>query len=84
MRTARALAERGYDAATGARLPAYPVRDRIRTRQRERPMMPARRTLCLTLIGALGACAAPGRGLPPLPDAARSAYRLGPEDHLWV
>jgi len=46
--------------------------------------MPARRTLCLTLLAALGACAAPGRGLPPLPDAARSAYRLGPEDQVRV
>ena len=47
-------------------------------------MTPARRALCLTLVAALAACSAPGRGLPPLPDATRSAYRLGPDDQVRV
>jgi polysaccharide export outer membrane protein len=32
----------------------------------------------------VAACTTPGSDLPPLPDATRSAYRLGPEDQVRV
>ncbi|WP_203074866.1 polysaccharide biosynthesis/export family protein [Falsiroseomonas ponticola] len=49
-------------------------------------MTSRRLALMLPLLPALGlaACANPGLDLPPLPDASRSAYRLGPEDQLRV
>jgi polysaccharide export outer membrane protein len=37
-----------------------------------------------TAAATLGACSSPGAGLPTLPDATRTAYRLGPEDQLRV
>lgn len=54
------------------------------------PDRPARRRPLLILLGLAAlagtqaACSAPGAGLPPLPDATRSAYRLGPDDQLRV
>ncbi len=41
--------------------------------------------LAMLLAGlTLAACATPGAELPPLPNEARSAYRLGPEDQVRV
>jgi polysaccharide export outer membrane protein len=45
--------------------------------------MPTRR-VALLLPLALLACADPTAGLPPLPEEARSGYRLGPEDQVKV
>ncbi len=49
-------------------------------------MTSRRLALMLPLLPVLGvaACANPGLDLPALPDASRSAYRLGPEDQLRV
>ncbi|MBV1798120.1 polysaccharide biosynthesis/export family protein [Siccirubricoccus sp. G192] len=46
--------------------------------------MPGRRLLSLMLLTALAACAVPGANLPPLPDATRTAYRLGSDDQIRV
>lgn len=46
--------------------------------------MPLRRLICLLLLATMAACATPGAGLPPLPDATRTAYRLGPDDQVRV
>ena len=46
--------------------------------------MIARRLLWTLPIVAVAACSGPGTGLPPLPDATTSAYRLGPEDQVRV
>jgi polysaccharide export outer membrane protein len=46
--------------------------------------MQIRRLFCLMLLTAFAACSTPGAGLPPLPDASLSAYRIGPEDQLRV
>ncbi|HYZ32764.1 MAG TPA: polysaccharide biosynthesis/export family protein [Crenalkalicoccus sp.] len=46
--------------------------------------MQARRTVCLSALAALAACAGPGSDLPRLPEESRSAYRLGPQDQLRV
>ena len=43
-----------------------------------------RQVSALALLGALAACAGPGSGLPRLPEEARSAYKLGPEDQLRI
>jgi len=47
-------------------------------------MTPGRRSFCLMLLTGVAACAGPGSGLPPLPDAAQTQYRLGPEDQVRV
>jgi polysaccharide export outer membrane protein len=38
----------------------------------------------LPVLAGLAACATPGSSLPPLPDAERAAYRLGPDDEVRV
>ncbi|WP_235907527.1 polysaccharide biosynthesis/export family protein [Siccirubricoccus phaeus] len=43
-----------------------------------------RRPFCLLGLATLAACATPGSDLPPLPETAVSAYRLGPEDQLRI
>jgi polysaccharide export outer membrane protein len=40
--------------------------------------------MMLLTASALAACASPGGSLPPLPQTAQSAYRLGPEDQVRV
>lgn len=45
-------------------------------------MPETRRLLGLALLLVATACGGPGANLPPLPDTAASAYRLGPEDSL--
>jgi len=47
------------------------------------PVAP-RRLATLLLLLAVAACAAPGANLPPLPEATRTAYRLGPDDQLRI
>jgi len=47
-------------------------------------MKTSRRLFALLPLGALAACSSQGSGLPPLPDATLSAYRLGPEDQVRV
>jgi polysaccharide export outer membrane protein len=49
-----------------------------------RPPMHARRSILVATLAGLAACAGPGAGLPPLPEEARSAYRLGPDDEVRV
>jgi polysaccharide export outer membrane protein len=45
----------------------------------------ARRLTLMLPLAALAACAAPGAGLPPLPEGERAgSYRLGPEDQVRV
>lgn len=46
--------------------------------------MTTRRYALLLPLLAVAACANPGGDLPPLPDASRSSYRLGPEDQVRV
>ena len=46
--------------------------------------MPTRRMLSLLLLATVAACSSPGAGLPPLPDATQTAYRLGPDDKVRV
>jgi polysaccharide export outer membrane protein len=46
--------------------------------------MPTRRLALLLPLATLAACSTPGADLPLLPDAQRSAYRLGPEDEVRV
>ena len=43
-----------------------------------------RRFALLIPLAALGACASSGSDLPPLPDATRGAYLLGPQDEVKV
>jgi len=47
-------------------------------------MHPRRYILTATLGSLVGACAAPGAGLEPLPEATRGPYRLGPDDQVRV
>jgi polysaccharide export outer membrane protein len=46
--------------------------------------MIARRLLWTLPVLAVAACSGQGAGLPPLPDATATAYRLGPEDQVRV
>jgi polysaccharide export outer membrane protein len=46
--------------------------------------MPKRRLFLLLPLAALAACTTPGANLPPLPEAERAAYRLGPDDEVRV
>ncbi|HEV7263798.1 MAG TPA: polysaccharide biosynthesis/export family protein [Falsiroseomonas sp.] len=46
--------------------------------------MTTRRLALLFPLVALGACTTPGADLPALPDAQRTAYRLGPDDEVRV
>jgi polysaccharide export outer membrane protein len=47
-------------------------------------MLVTRRHSLLLPLAGLAACSSPGSGLPPLPAASQSGYRLGPQDQVRV